>query len=87
MEKSEKLGGAKKLTNEQKEEIAEIRRVSEAKIAELTIMADEKLEKLMGAEGEEYAVARDELTKELIREKAKIEDKTERSIEKVRNAK
>lgn len=87
MEKSEKLGGAKKLTNKQKEEIAEIRKVNGAKIAELTIMADEKLEKLLGAEGEEFATARDELTKELIREKAKVEEKTEREIEKVRNAK
>lgn len=87
MEKSEKLGGAIKLTKKQKDQIAEIRKVSEAKIAELTIMANEKLEKLAGAEGEEFAAVRDELTKELIREKAKVEEGTERKVEKVRSAK
>jgi DNA repair protein RadC len=88
MEKSEKLGGAKKLTDKQKEEIAEIRRVGEAKIAELTIMADGKLDKLLGAtEGDELVLVRDEVTNELIREKAKAADKTERAVEKVRNAK
>ncbi len=86
MEKSEKLGGAKKLTKNQKNQIAEIRKVSEAKIAEITIMANEKLDKLMGAEGEELSAVRDEVTNELIREKAKIEEATERKIEKVRNA-
>lgn len=88
MEKSEKLGGAKKLTDNQKEEIAEIRRVAEAKKAELTIMADGKLDKLLGAaEGDELVLVRDEVTNELIREKAKVEEKMERAVEKVRNAK
>ncbi|VAX18718.1 hypothetical protein MNBD_NITROSPINAE04-222 [hydrothermal vent metagenome] len=60
--------------------------MNEAKIAEITIMANEKLEKLMGAEGEELSAVRDELTKNLIREKAKVEENTERKIEKIRNA-
>jgi len=60
--------------------------VNEAKIAEITIMANEKLEKLDGA-GEEYTAVRDELTQNMSREKAKIEEATERKIEKVRSAK
>jgi len=59
--------------------------VNEAKIAEITIMANEKLDKLDGA-GEEYEAVRDEVTKNMSREKAKIEEATERKIEKIRDA-
>ncbi|HEB73538.1 MAG TPA: hypothetical protein ENI77_13100 [Nitrospirae bacterium] len=57
-----------------------------AKIAELTIMANEKLEKLDWA-GEEHEAVRDELTQNMSREKAKIEEATERKIEKIRSEK
>ena len=49
MEKADKVtGGVKSLTASQKERIAEIRSIAEAKVAEDTIMLDKKLKSLAG---------------------------------------
>ena len=85
MEKADKMQGteAKKLSGEQKEKIAELRRMSEAKIAELQIMMNEKLDKLAG-QGPEAQAATEELNNEFLAQKAGIEERTEGQIEKVR---
>lgn len=85
MEKADRMGGGKtkKLTAQQKKEIAEIRSKAEARIAEIKIMMDEKVNRLSaaGAEGE---AAIGELKREFASEKSKIDEEAERSIEKLK---
>lgn len=85
MEKADRMGGgkAKKLTEKQKREIAEIRSKAEAKIAELRIMMDEKVARLSAA-GAEGMAAIDELKRGFTSEKSGIEEEAEREIEKLK---
>ncbi|MBI4828620.1 MAG: hypothetical protein HY804_07395 [Nitrospinae bacterium] len=79
MEKSARLTGDKKLSEAQKKEIAELRRIGEAKIAEAEIMCQKKL----GETGGDPAAAA-ALAEQLRRDREKINEQTERKIAGVR---
>jgi len=79
MEKSARLGGDKKLSDAQKKEIAELRKIGEAKVAEAEIMSQKK----MGEAGGDPAAAA-ALAEQLRRDKEKINEDTERKIARVR---
>lgn len=84
MERAGKLAGSgtNPLTDDQKARIAELRKKAEAKIAESRIMLDDKIARLGVQPGSHDAIkgAEDNVR----REKAKIEEETERGIEKIR---
>jgi hypothetical protein len=84
MEKANKVSGSKlpKLTDSQKEAIAEIRRVTKAKIAERKIYLDEKLSNL--PDGPAETKVKDTLLKEYNDIKEKIEADMQADIEKVK---
>lgn len=73
----------KSLTAEQKERIANIRSIAEAKIAEEAIMLDQKLKSLAG--NEMASAEADLIKREFLRDKKKIEEKAEDDIEKIRS--
>ena len=84
MEKAGKLAdsGRGPLTDDQKARIAELRKKAEAKIAESQIMLADKIAKLGTQPGSQAAV--EEAEDNVRRQKAKIEEETERKIEKIR---
>jgi len=76
----ERLGGEpiKKLSDNQKERIAEVDRVYQAKIAEAKLMSEERLKK---ANHDDIKQIQDDLTVEL----ASLHERMEREKEKIRN--
>lgn len=84
MEKAGKLAGSGKgpLTDDQKARIADLRKKAEAKIAESRIMLDDKISKL--GDQPAFAATIAEAEENFRREKMKIEEETERKIEKIR---
>jgi hypothetical protein len=84
MEKAGKLAdsGRGPLTDDQKTRIAELRKKAEAKIAESRIMLDDKISRLGTQPGSQAVI--EEAEDNIRREKAKIEEETERKIEKIR---
>lgn len=84
MERAGKLAGsgANPLTDDQKARISELRKKAEAKIAESRIMLDDKIAKLGNHPGAQAAIM--EAEDNVRREMAKIEEETERGIEKIR---
>ena len=90
LERSEKLvpelKNKKKITNQQKEKINDIRREYQAKIADKDVMMQDKLIKLhdrIPPDEIEYATV--ELQKEFADEKKAFEEKMEEEIESIRN--
>jgi hypothetical protein len=90
LERSEKLvpelKNKKKITNQQKEKINDIRREYQAKIADKDVMMQDKLRKLhdrIPPEEIQYAIV--ELQKEFAGEKKVFEEKMEKEIESIRN--
>lgn len=85
MERASKIsGGVKTLSDEQKSEIAEIRSIAEAKIAEESVMLDKKLASLAGHPMQ--TAESDLLRQEFIRIKESVEADAETKIEKVKQA-
>lgn len=84
MEKAGKLADSGKgpLTGDQKARIAELRKRAEAKIAESRIMLDDKISKL--GDQPAFAATIEEAEENFRRERTKIEEETERKIDKIR---
>ena len=72
------------LTNDQKTRIAEVRAQAKAKLAELEILWKPRREKLLYG-GDPEALAKAE--KEYVAERARVEEKAEASVEKIRREK
>ena len=90
LERSEKLvpelKNKKKITEEQKKKISDIRMEYKAKIADKDVMLQDKLRKLNDRiPHEEMQHAMVELQKEFAEEKKAYEDKMEKEIESIRN--
>jgi hypothetical protein len=84
MERAGKLAGSgtNPLTDDQKAKIAELRKKAEAKIAEARIMLDDKIARLWNHPGAQATII--EAEDNVRRLMAKIEEETERGIEKIR---
>jgi len=90
MEKSEKmlpdLKNRKKLTDSQKKRIAEIRRETQAKIADWDVTLQEKLKKLPDRTPPEMLEsAAEELKTHFLGQKTALEEEMEKAIEQARN--
>lgn len=77
-------GETVKLTNEQKKQIAEIEKIYKAKIAEIEIATESKIEKAVDS-GDYDQI--DVLKKELVEERKKLNDEMELEKEKIRQQK
>jgi len=76
---------SKKLTQKQKEEIAEIRREYHARIADKDVSLQDKLKKLGDRiPPEEIELALDELKRQFATDKTTLEEEMEKKIESVR---
>lgn len=84
IEKAEKMEGKKRkgLNADQKEKIAEIRKITDAKIAEAEIMMDSKIAKIAVDKA-----ACELLREDFHREKAKLRENAEEKIENIRERK
>lgn len=92
MEKAEKMAGEsgeknKRLTKGQKEEIAEIRKIYDAKSAEREIMLQSKIEKAAISNPDDALSQIEELKRELNEEKKALLDERDKKIEKIRRKK
>ncbi len=76
-------GATKNLTPEQKERIAEIRKVGESRIAQAQIMLDEKMKQVAGRP--DFAEQIEQERREFLEEKERIERDTERDVEAIKN--
>ena len=83
MERMGDEGGSKPLTDEQKEEIAQVDSKYKAKIAERKIFLDKSLSEAIEKQDHEEA---EKIRRQLTDETARFEDKAESEKEKIRNS-
>ncbi len=82
MEKTKSLDSSQKLDDAQKEAVAEVRKVAEAKLAELEIMFKRKMSQLSLAGGNPSCV--EEARKEYLQERSEVEDLAEYKVLKIK---
>jgi|TARA_B100000315_G_scaffold168683_1_gene157249 tRNA uridine 5-carbamoylmethylation protein Kti12 len=92
MKKAEKMTGESgeknaSLTGDQKKEIAEIRKLYNAKLAEREIMLQSKIEKAKIRNPDDALSQIEELKKEFIKEKKALFDERDKKIEEIRSKK
>ena len=76
-----------KLSDEQKAEIAELRRQYKAKLAEKELAQQDALRKAMKGDPAEYLAQRERLEQELLGERRRLEAELERKLEAIRGRK